>query len=278
MIHSLDRRYRRDVSANQLEAFRVSARAVDVDLTDGEIVQLVMDLRNQLTVMTLSVDAIRDGMAHGPAHRLSELQRSTELAVRQIEEFLIDGRRPQASARTSADLNEVVRRSAATLSHDEDNAIRVRLDLWPEPLGILAEPSALERVLLNLLLNAYDAMPDGGVVTITTAIDHGGAAGIHDMRPDPYARLIITDTGRGMTAEVKDRLFHGVFTTKPNGTGLGLRSVASTIRQHQGRISVESEPGQGTSVTVMLPLATGTLPLNVPASGCPLRSIGVSHG
>jgi signal transduction histidine kinase len=270
MIHSLDRRYRPGVSANQVEAFRVTgARAVDVDLTDGEIVQLVMDLRNQLTVMTLSVDAIRDGMAHGPAHRLSELQRSTELAVRQIEEFLIDGRRPQASARTSADLNEAVRRSAATLLHDEDNAIRVRLDLWPEPLGTLGEPSALERVLLNLLLNAYDAMPDGGVVTITTAIDHAGSAAIQDVRPDPCARMIITDTGRGMTAAVKDRLFHGVFTTKPNGTGLGLRSVASTIRQLQGRISVESEPGQGTSVTVMLPLATETFPLNFSASGCP---------
>ena len=223
MMHSLSRRYRRGVSAEQVETVRVGdARAVDVDLTDTEdltdreIVQLVTDLRNQLTVLTLYAGA---SVAHGPTGRLTELQGSAELAVRLLDRLLIDGRQPQASARTSADLNEVVRRSAATLSHDEDNAIRVRLDLWPEPLGILAEPSALERVLLNLLLNAYDAMPDGGVVTITTAIDHAGAAGIQDMRPDPYARLIITDTGRGMTAELKDRLYHAVFTTNPNGTG-----------------------------------------------------------
>jgi two-component system, cell cycle sensor histidine kinase and response regulator CckA len=271
MIHSLSRRSRRRVSAEQVADVRVGdAQGVDVDLTDGEIVQLAVDLRNHLTVMTLYVDAIRDGLAHCPADRLSELQRSAELAVRLIDALLVDGRQPQAFARTLADLNEAVRRTAATLSHDEDNPIGVRLDLWPEPLEILAEPRALERVLLNLLLNAYDAMPGGGVVTIKTAIAHAGPAAIEDMRHGPYARMIVTDTGHGMTAEVKDRIFHGFFTTKPNGTGLGLRSVALTIRQLQGRISVESEPGRGTSVTVMLPLATGTFPLNVSGSGGPL--------
>jgi two-component system cell cycle sensor histidine kinase/response regulator CckA len=270
MIHSLSRRSRRRVSAEQVADVRVGdARAVDVDLTDGEIVQLVLDLRNHLTVMTLYVDAIRDGLAHCPADRLSELQRSAELAVRLIDALLVDGRQPQALARTLADLNEAVRRTAATLSHDEDNPIGVRLDLWPEPLEILAEPRALERVLLNLLLNAYDAMPNGGVVTIKTAIAHAGPAAIEEMRPGPYARMIVTDTGCGMTAAVKDRIFHGFFTTKPNGTGLGLRSVALTIRQLQGRISVESEPGRGTSVTVLLPLAAGDV-LNVSAPGCPL--------
>jgi two-component system, cell cycle sensor histidine kinase and response regulator CckA len=258
MIHSLSRRSRRRVSAEQVADVRVGdARGVDVDLTDREIVQLVADLRNHLTVMTLYVDALRDGMAHCPADRLSELQRSAELAVRLIDALLIDGRQPQALARTFADLNNAVRRTAATLSHDEDNTIGVRLDLWPEPLEILAEPRALERVLLNLLLNAYDAMPNGGMVTIRTAIAHAGPAAIEEMRPGPYARIIVTDTGCGMTAEVKDRIFRGFFTTKPNGTGLGLRSVSLIVRQLQGRISVESEPGRGTSVTVVLPLATG---------------------
>jgi signal transduction histidine kinase len=258
------------VSAEQVEGVRVGdARALDVDFTEREIAQLVLDLRHQLTVMTLCVDAIRDGMADCPADRLSELQRSAELALRLIDALLIDGP-PQALGRTLADLNEVVRRTAATLSHDEDHAIRVRLDLWPEPLGILAEPGALERVLLNLLLNACDAMPDGGVVTIKTAIAHAGPAAIQDIRSGPYARMTVTHTGGGMTAEVEDRLFNAFVTTVPNGTGLGLRSVALTIQQLQGRMSVASEPGRGTSVTVMLPLATRTVPRNVSASGCPL--------
>jgi two-component system, cell cycle sensor histidine kinase and response regulator CckA len=270
MIYSLNKRDRRRVSAEQVEGVRVGdAPASDVDLTDLKIVQLLRDLRNQLTVMTLSVNAIRDGVAHGPADRLSGLQRSAERAVLLIEALLIDDR-SQTSARTFADLNEVVRRTAATLSHVDDNAIRLRLDRWPEPLRVLAGPGALERVMLNLLLNAYDAMPNGGVLTIETAIAHAGPAAIDKMRPGPYARVRITDTGCGMTAEVKDRLFDAFFTTKPNGTGLGLRSVALTVRQLQGRISVESEPGQGTSVTVMLPLATETFPLNFSASRCPL--------
>jgi two-component system cell cycle sensor histidine kinase/response regulator CckA len=257
MIHSLTTRYRRRVSAEHAAGVRVrDARASDVDLTDLEIVQLVHDLRNQLTVMTSYVNAIRDGMAHGPAGRLCELQRSAEMAERLIDAVLTDGRRPQASAHTFADLNEVVRRTGATLSHVEANAIGVRLDLWPEPLGVLAEPGALERVLLNLLLNAYDAMPNGGVLTIETAIARAGPEAIQDMRPGLYARVTITDTGCGMTAEVKNRLFDGFFTTKPKGTGLGLRSVALTVQQLQGRISVKSEPKRGTSVTVMLPLAT----------------------
>ena len=158
MIHSLNRRYSRRVSAEQVEGVRFGdARAPDVDLTDMEIVQLLRDLRNQLTVMTLSVDAIRDGVAHGPADRLSGLQRSAERAVRLIEALLID-ERPQTSARTFADLNEVVRRTAATLSHVEDNAIRLRLDLLAGaaqsprgtgcPRTCPAEP-AVERVRRN---------------------------------------------------------------------------------------------------------------------------------
>ncbi len=185
MISSLNRRYSRRVSAEQVEGVRFDdGRAPDVDLTDMEIVQLLRDLKNQLTVMTLSVNAIRDGVAHGPADRLSGLQRSAERAVRLIEALLID-ERPQTSARTFADLNEVVRRTAATLSHVEDNAIRLRLDRWPEPLRVLAGPGALERVLLNLLLNAYDAMPNGGVLTIETAIAHAGPAAIETVASWP---------------------------------------------------------------------------------------------
>jgi signal transduction histidine kinase len=219
--------------------------------------KLVRDLRNHLTVITSYADAIRDGMAHRPSDRLDALQRSAERAVLLIDALLIDERPQAPTPRTVADLNEVVRRTAAILSHVEDRAIRLSVDLWAEPLGVLAEPGSLERVLLNLLLNAYDAMPNGGILTIETAIAHAGPAAIHDVRPGSYGRVKIKDTGCGMTAEVQARLFDACFTTKPNGTGLGLRSVASTIQQHQGRISVQSEPGRGTSVTVLLPLATG---------------------
>ena len=129
----------------------------------------------------------------------------------------------------------------------------------------LAEPGDLERVLLNLMLNAFDAMPQGGVLSIKSVLAHVHSP-IEGLRSGPYARLTITDTGCGMTSEAKARIFDAFFTTKKNGTGLGLYSAASTIAQLHGRISVESEPGHGTSVSIMLPLATGTSILSFPPS------------
>jgi signal transduction histidine kinase len=243
-----------------------TALAPEIDLTNLEIVQLVHDLRNQLMVMMLGVNAIRGSVHGGDADRLSELQHSAERAVLLINALLTDERQPSAS--TLLDVNEVVRKTAATLSHFQDEAIRLRLGLWAEPLRVAAEPGALERVVLNLVLNAHDAMPDGGVLAIETSVAH--ARGPTEGVPaGPYVSLTIRDTGCGMTAEVKDRIFDAFFTTKKKGTGLGLRSVAFTIQQLQGRISVDSEPGRGTSVTVMLPLAAEASVLSFPGSGDP---------
>ena len=269
MVRSLGRRYGPRVCAEQVKTVHVGdAVAPEINLTDLAVVELVHDLRNQLLVMSLCVNAIRDSVAQGRADRLAELHRSVERAVLLINALLID-ERPRASARPLADVNDVVLRTTAMLSHFQDDAIHIRLDLWAEPLRVPAEPGALERVLLNLVLNAYDAMPDGGVLTIETAVADGRRATIEGIPPGPYARLTIADTGCGMSAEVKDRIFDAFFTTKPNGTGLGLRSVAFTIQQLQGRISVDSEPGRGTSVIVMLPLATDVSVLNFPAAGDP---------
>jgi two-component system cell cycle sensor histidine kinase/response regulator CckA len=268
MLHSLARRSNRRAHAERIRTAHLSGRlAPEIDITDLEIVQLVHDLRNQLMVMTSCVNAIRDGVPDRRADRLRELQQSAERAVLLINSVLLD-RRPQPSERVVVDVNEAVRDIAATLAHLQDDAVRLRLDLWAEPLGVRAEPGDLERVLLNLVLNAYDAMPDGGVLTIETALADAPRP-IEGTRSGPYARLRITDTGGGMTAEVRDRIFDAFFTTKKNGTGLGLRSVAFTLHQLQGRIAVESEHGRGTSVTVMLPLADEATILSFSASGQP---------
>src|SRR3954452_17358049 len=218
-----------------------------------EILQLVHDLRNQLMIMRLSATNILDGSLEGRARRLDQLQQSVERAALLInalllnEQAVLPGRRP-------VDANEIVRRTAATLSHGPSDPVCVELHLWPEPLPILAEAGDLDRTLLNLVLNAFDAMPDGGVLTIETTIDHVRESS--EATPSgPCARLTVTDTGCGMTAEVKDRIFDAFFTTKKGGTGLGLRSVAFTVQQLQGQISVDSEPGRGTSVSLLFPLA-----------------------
>jgi two-component system, cell cycle sensor histidine kinase and response regulator CckA len=268
MLQSLAHPFRRREYADQVETAPVSGTAAPgLDFENPELLQLVHDLRNQLTVVTLWANDLQDAMPHDQAVRLGDLHYAAEQAVLLINAILA-GEHSLPSGRKVVDGNEVVRRTAQTLSHLKKDAIRLRLDIWSEPLGVLAAPGSLDRVLLNLILNALDAMPDGGVLTLETGVAHARAP-IDAMPAGPYARLTVRDTGCGMTAEVKGRIFEAFFTTKENGTGLGLRSVALTVQQLQGRISVESEPGRGTSVTIMLPLATEISVLDFPAAGAP---------
>jgi CheY-like chemotaxis protein len=132
--------------------------------------------------------------------------------------------------------------------------------LAPELGAIHADPSQIEQVVLNLAVNARDAIPDGGTVTIETANvtrDQGLVAGLSGDTPGNHVMLSVSDTGRGMSPEVKAHLFEPFFTTKQTdrGTGLGLATVYGIVKQHEGEIVVRSEPGHGTTFTVYLPQA-----------------------
>jgi signal transduction histidine kinase len=123
-------------------------------------------------------------------------------------------------------------------------------DLAPEPAWIKADPGQLEQVIVNLAVNARDAMPNGGQLTIETAsahLDHG-IDRYPEARPGPYVMLTVSDTGIGMDEETMSRIFEPFFTTKElsGGTGLGLATVYGIIQQHRGFIQVDSKPGQGT--------------------------------
>jgi nitrogen-specific signal transduction histidine kinase len=128
-------------------------------------------------------------------------------------------------------------------------------DLWP----VLADPGKLEQVLVNLAVNARDAMPGGGTLTIDTSniiVDDDSIAGGSTAPPGRNVRLRVSDTGTGMTAEVAEHIFEPFFTTKDEGagTGLGLATVYGIIAQAEGRIQVHSEPGTGTTFSIMLPV------------------------
>jgi signal transduction histidine kinase len=143
-----------------------------------------------------------------------------------------------------SDINEI---AAAALRLFEAqfarSAIRVKLDLAEGLPSVPADPHQLGRAVRNLVLNALDAMPEGGTLTVRT-LGHG-----------EFVRLEISDTGSGLTAEECARLFTPYYTTKQHGTGLGLAVVQSVVSDHRGRIAVESAAGQGASFRIDLPVA-----------------------
>jgi PAS domain S-box-containing protein len=123
---------------------------------------------------------------------------------------------------------------------------------------VLVDPGQLEQILVNLAVNARDAMPDGGVLRIDTAnmdVDEAYAASRPELAPGPHVRLRVSDTGTGMPLETAQRAFDPFFTTKPpgQGTGLGLATVYGIVQQAGGRVQIYSEPGIGTTMTVLLP-------------------------
>lgn len=180
-------------------------------------------------------------VVHKVGHEVTRL----ELLMKSFLDFA----RPAKPRLESVDINELVSNSMTfyTASRKRPTRKTMNVEIIKE-LGRLprtaADPMQLQQVFLNLVLNAVDAMPDGGRLTVRTAFE----------RSDNAIVVEVTDTGRGIDPERIDRIFEPFFTTKPKGTGLGLSICRQLIEQHRGRISVTSRPGQGTRFRIALPV------------------------
>ncbi len=166
--------------------------------------------------------------------------------------------RKQVVAPRLVDLNGIVASIHAMLERLLGETINLVTVTAPDLGGVKADPGQMEQMILNLCVNARDAMPDGGRLTIRTAnvdLDEDPAKEWSDARPGPYVMLEVSDTGGGMDPETRAHLFEPFFTTKEQGkgTGLGLSTVYGTVQQSGGHIAVESEPGQGSTFRVYLP-------------------------
>jgi signal transduction histidine kinase/ligand-binding sensor domain-containing protein/CheY-like chemotaxis protein len=186
---------------------------------------------------------------------LEEIERAAERASSLTRQLLAFSRKQILKPRTLS-LNEMVTDISRMLRRTVGEDIDLKLVLDPELGTVRADPGQLEQVLLNLVVNARDAMPRGGELRIETRnVSAAEVEGFTDAERVPHVAIVVADTGTGMAPGVRDRVFEPFFTTKEQGkgTGLGLSTVYGSVKQSGGFVRVESEEGQGSTFTVYLP-------------------------
>jgi PAS domain S-box-containing protein len=213
------------------------------------------DFNNLLTVINGYAELLqRQCRPDDPARRLAQgIIEAGERATGLTRQLLAFSRKQVLEPRV-LDLNALVRDAAGMLGRLIGEHIELRTDLEPGVDRVRADPGQLEQVIMNLVVNARDAMPAGGRITIATAnVELAGP--LTGGRGGRFVALAVNDTGCGMTEEVKARIFEPFFTTKGpgRGTGLGLATVYAIVRANHGHIEVESTPGRGTRFRICLP-------------------------
>jgi PAS domain S-box-containing protein len=220
------------------------------------------DFNNLLTGISGYADLLISGLdpSNTLLNDLKEIQKASQSAIDLARQLLVFSRRQLIEPRV-IDLNDLLyrlnRMLARTIGED------IALKMCPQqPLGsVKVDPGQFEQILINLAINARDAMPNGGALFISTSnvdLDEEYCATHAEILPGPYVMLEVRDTGYGMSSEVKSHLFEPFFTTKPKGrgTGLGLATIYGAVKQADGYIEVESEEGKGTAFRIYLPRQT----------------------
>jgi signal transduction histidine kinase len=231
------------------------------------------DFNNLLTVIKSFGELLLQDMPEGSPQRedVLEITAAADRAAALTRQLLAVSRR-QVLKPEVLDVNAVVSGVMTMLARLIGPDIRCLAVLHPELASVRADPGQIEQVILNLAVNARDAMPDGGRLTLETAnVDVGdacaaGHAGPEPISPGPYVMLAVIDTGAGMDDATRARVFEPFFTTKPpgKGTGLGLATVYGIVRQSGGHVDIQSEPGKGTSVRIYLPRHARAEPARAP--------------
>jgi PAS domain S-box-containing protein len=251
-VYSLDRTEERNLQQQLLQAQKIDA----IGRLAGGIAH---DFNNVLTAIIGYSDFLlmKLGKENPLGREVREIRKAGERAASLTQQLLAFSRKQIFEVRV-LNLNAIISGMEKMLQRLIHENISLDLALDPALGQVRADSSQMEQILLNLVINASDAMPDGGkllVETSNTELDASYSSMHMSVKPGPHVVLIVSDTGIGMSEETRDRVFEPFFTTKERGkgTGLGLSTVYGIVKQSGGNIWVYSEPGKGTAIKIYLP-------------------------
>jgi len=236
----------------------------------GELAGGIAHDFNNLLAVILNYAALLEDRVEGAERRdVRAIASAAERAAALTRQLLTFSRAEPMRAGV-VDVPPLVHALVDLLRRTLPETVRVERHLSADTWPVVADPTRLEQIVMNLAVNGRDAMPGGGVLSIESAnedLDELAAGALPDLRPGRYVRLAISDTGHGMTKEVQAHAFEPFYTTKPrgSGTGLGLATVYGIVRQMGGATSLYSEVGRGTTVMLHLPAAEVPSPVAEPA-------------
>jgi signal transduction histidine kinase len=250
-------------------AIRADHRAMEDHLRRAQKIEslgqltggIAHDFNNLLGVIVGNLDMLLDGLQDDPAQaQLAEDAMKAALRGSELTKRLLAVARQQPLATRVIDLNESLPGTVAMLQRTLGEGVDIRTALAPDLWAACADPSQVEDALLNLAINARDAMPGGGTLTIETAnvqLETRNPGTLAEVKPGDYVMLSVTDTGVGMPPEVIERSIEPFFTTKAlgKGTGLGLSMIYGFAKQSGGYLRLSSEVGVGTTIRLYLPRA-----------------------
>ncbi|MEN3275378.1 MAG: hypothetical protein V7631_1168 [Massilia sp.] len=218
------------------------------------------DFNNLLSVLASGLEVLALGRGGGGGDKtLDSMRRAIDRGATLTQQLLAFARQQPLQPETRS-VNRIISGFESVLRRGVNAAIDFELQLEPHIRNTVIDTARLESALLNLVVNARDAMPDGGKVSIETAnVDLAGNE-VRGLAPGPYVRITVSDTGTGMSPETAARAFEPFYTTKEvgKGTGLGLSQVYGFIKQSGGEVVIRTAPGEGTAICIYLPAAPGS--------------------